>query len=269
MVMQIDVDFTDRPKSFTSFPLSIFKSRRAQAKSTNARQLHPTRPLKDRSPSRQRTSQSRGLPFPSLGQGDLAQGSLLLLASSSYLSVCLCLTVASCLLALYQHHTCCTRKQLPHITRSITFACRYVLTHSFTHPQRCQRKTRRRESLGGTWNPFPVPTPNSNSNSRPDSPSLRPRADIQDPAYDEVHPAITEQIFRTLRDAFARTDLAPDTLRGVVLHHIERPPRRTPEVVPETPRLIRMAETMSPIGIANVRITKHTIARASPNANSM
>jgi len=26
---------------------------------------------------------------------------------------------------------------------------------------------------------------------------------------------------------------------------------------------------MSPIGIANVRITKHTIARASPNANSM
>jgi hypothetical protein len=123
--------------------------------------------------------------------------------------------------------------------------------------------------LGGIWNPFPVPTPNIHL--PPDSPSLRSRADIQDPAYGQVPPAITHQIYSTLRHAFARTDLPSDTLRGVVLqvNHTARTSRNTPEVVAETPPTTRMAETMSPIGIANVRITNHAIARAPLDANSI
>jgi hypothetical protein len=248
--------------------LSIFKSRRAQAKSADARQLHPTRPLKDRSPSRQRTSHLGGLPFPLRSQGDLAQGSLLLLllALSSYLSV-----------SASQSHRACspsTNQHVLHVNNSNTaLAVSPSLdgTYSLTHPQRSQRKTRRRESLGGIWNPFPVPT-NTHLQLQlpPDSPSLRPRADIQDPAYNDVHPAITQQIFRSLRVAFGRTDLTPDTLRGVVLYHTEEPVRRrTSEPVAETRRLIKMAETMSPIGIANVRTVTYISARASPSTNNM
>ena len=121
--------------------------------------------------------------------------------------------------------------------------------------------------MGGLWNPFPVPAPNIHL--PPDSPSLRPRADNKDPAHGQVPPATTRQIFATLSYAFARTDLLPDALRGVVLHHTERTSRNIPEAVAETPPTVQMAETMSPIGIANVRITNRTIARVSPGANGM
>ena len=135
--------------------------------------------------------------------------------------------------------------------------------------------------MDGIWNPFPVPTPNIQL--PPDSPSLRPRADIQDPAYG-VPPAITQQINRTVQDTFNQPHNPAARLRGIVFQvdelprrtprnapqHAERTTRNIPEVVTETPRIIKMAETnMSPIGIANVRITKHPIARASPDANSM
>ena len=120
-----------RPKSFTSFPLSIFKSRGArpskvsQSQSQHRRQLHPTRPLQGRPSGRVRTNHLRGLPFPSLGQGDLAPGfagSLLLAPLSSCLTLCVSAShhsIASCLLASHPNLTCC-----PHVNNilSITFA---------------------------------------------------------------------------------------------------------------------------------------------------
>ena len=247
-----------RPKSFTS------------QSQQQRQQLHPTRPLQGRSSGRDCTNHFKGLPFPSRGQGDLApQGSLagsLLLAPSS--SCCLSLPLPLIILnrivparLIPTPHVLPTRQQLPQHHIRLT-----VSLHSLAALTGRDAKTRRRESLGGIWNPFPVPSPNIHL--PPDSPSLRPRADIPDPAYDQVPPAITQQIFGTLRYAFARTDLPPDTLRGVVLHHTERTSRNTPEVVAETPSTVKMAETMSPIGIANVRITNHAIARLSPDANS-
>jgi hypothetical protein len=122
--------------------------------------------------------------------------------------------------------------------------------------------------LGGIWNPFPVPSPNIQL--PPDSPSLRPRADNKHPAHDQLPPALTQQIYSTAQYAFARTDVPPETLRGIILRvDAKRTTRNPPEVIEETPPTIRMAETMSPIGIANVRITHHTSARASPDANSI
>lgn len=98
------------------------------------------------------------------------------------------------------------------------------------------------------------PFPRTDTQLSPDSPFALSRADIRNPAYNEVHPAVTQQIFSALEDAFHRRDLPEDTLRGVVLHHTEHPVRNIPEVVVQTPPRIAMAETMSPIGIANVRI---------------
>jgi hypothetical protein len=210
----------------------------------------------------------RGLPFPSRGQGDLAQGSLAVAGVVSWSS---CWSVSA---SESQSHRACS----PHTftsraahtsttpTPSPSLDGKLSLIHSAALPE---KHTRRRESLGGIWNPFPVPTPNINL--PPDSPSLRPRADIQHQADGQVPPAITQQIFRSLRYSFARTDLPPDALRGVVLqvNYTEPASRNTPEVVAETPPTTRMAETMSPIGIANVRITSHTIARASSDANGI
>lgn len=113
------------------------------------------------------------------------------------------------------------------------------------------------------------PFPRTNTHTSPDSPSLSSRADTHGSAYSEVHPAVTQQIFSALEDAFTRRDLPPDTLRGVVLHHTEPPARNTPEVVAESPLTIRMAETMSPIGIANVRITIMRPTDLSPDADRM
>jgi hypothetical protein len=122
--------------------------------------------------------------------------------------------------------------------------------------------------LGGIWNPFPVPSPNIQL--PPDSPSLRPRADNKHPAHDQLPPALTQQIYSTAQYAFARTDVPPETLRGIILRvDAKRTTRNTPEIIAETPPTIRMAETMSPIGIANVRIMHHTSACASPDANSI
>ncbi|KAM0707803.1 hypothetical protein Q7P35_004452 [Cladosporium inversicolor] len=163
-----------RSKSFTSFTRNLQKPRRPRkvSQSHRGRQLHPTRPLEDRSAGRESTNHLRGLPFPSRGQGDLAQKA--------------------------------------RISRA---------AHTSTTPTA--------------------------------SPSLD--------AYDQVPPAITQQIFDSLQYAFARTDLPPDTLRGVVLLHTERTPRNIPEVVAETPPTVRMAETMSPIGIANLPNQRHKI----------
>jgi hypothetical protein len=256
---------TGRPKSFTSFTRNLQKPRRPSkvSQSQRQRQLHPTRPLGDRPSGRVRSNHLRGLPFPSRGQGDLAQGSL---AVAGAVELCWSLSLPLILNRIVPArliptpHVLPTRIQQHHLR--LTVSC-----HS--SKALAEKHTRRRESLGGIWNPFPVPTPNINL--PPDSPSLRPRADNQDPAHDQVPPAITQQIYSTLRHAFARPDLPPDTLRGVVLqvNHTARTSRNTPEVVAETPPTTRMAETMSPIGIANVRITNHTTTRASSNANSI
>ena len=269
--MQVVVQCSYKPaRKVSQASLSIFKSRGARpskvSQSQHRRQLHPTRPLQGRPSGRVRTNHLRGLPFPSLGQGDLAPrvaGSLLLAPSSSCLTLCLCLSSLNRIVParlIPKPRVLPTRHQ--HLQHHIRLT---VSGHSSA--ALAERKTRRRESLGGIWNPFPVPTPNIHLPL--DSPSLRSRADNQEPAYDQVPPAITQQIFSTLRYAFARTDLPPDTLRGVVLQHTDRTSRNAPEIVAETPPTVTMAETMSPIGIANVRITKYTIARASPNANSM
>ena len=126
--MQVVVQCSYRPaRKVSQASLSIFKSRGARpskvSQSQHRRQLHPTRPLQGRPSGRVRTNHLRGLPFPSLGQGDLAPrvaGSLLLAPSSSCLTLCLSsIPIASCLLASYPNLTCC-----PHVnnTLSITFA---------------------------------------------------------------------------------------------------------------------------------------------------
>ena len=247
-----------RPKSFTS------------QSQQQRRQLYPTRPLEGRSSGRRCTNHFKGAPLsfartgrfgpPGFAGWFAVAGAVVeLLLVSVSASIILNRIVPARLIPT--PHVLPTRQQLPQHHIRLT-----VSLHSLAALTGRDAKTRRRESLGGIWNPFPVPSPNIHL--PPDSPSLRPRADIPDPAYDQVPPAITQQIFGTLRYAFARTDLPPDTLRGVVLHHTERTSRNTPEVVAETPSTVKMAETMSPIGIANVRITNHTIARLSPDANS-
>ena len=75
--MQVVVQCSYRPaRKVSQASLSIFKSRGARpskvSQSQHRRQLHPTRPLQGRPSGRVRTNHLRGLPFPSLGQGDLA-----------------------------------------------------------------------------------------------------------------------------------------------------------------------------------------------------
>lgn len=149
--------------------LSIFKSRRRGARpskvsqSQHRRQLHPARPLQGRSSGRASANHLRGLPFPSLGQGDLAPGfaGSLLLALSSSCCLSLCLINLNCIVParlIPKPHVLLTRQQhLQHHIR-LTVSCH----SSAALPQ---RKTRRRESLGGIWNPFPVSTPASISRS--------------------------------------------------------------------------------------------------------
>lgn len=160
---------TARPKSFTSFTLNLRKPRRPRkvSQSQHRRQLHPTRPLEDRSSGRGRTNHLRGLPFPSRGQGDLAQGSLAVAGVVSWSScwslphINLNRIVPACLIP--SPHVLLTRQQLLHHHLRLT-----VSVHSST-AQRSQRNTRgggRAWAEYGTLSPYQHPT----SISRPTRP---------------------------------------------------------------------------------------------------
>ena len=187
---------------------------------------------------------SEGSPFLSLARA-VGQGSWLLLALASCLSASASIPLHRAYLPHLQPHVLQLHKRfIQHHSRLLV--SRLLPDHS------SHEKTRRRQSLGGhgTLSQYPCLT-------LPASPSLRSRADPQDIAFEEAESAISQSIVRAVENAFTRPNSAPDTLRGVILRlrHDQIPPRNIPDPVSETtPPTITMAETMSPIGIANVCI---------------
>lgn len=166
---------TGRPKSFTSFTLNLQKPRRlskaSQSQSQRRRQLHPTRPLEDRPSGRACTNHLRGLPFPSLGQGDLAQGSLavagavveLLLVSVSALSVSASQSQSHRACSPHTHASRAAHTQTTTLTASPSLDGTCSLIHR-AHRER--RGGGRAWAEYGTLSPYHHPT----SNSRPTRP---------------------------------------------------------------------------------------------------
>ena len=129
-----------------------------QSQPKHRRQLHPTRPLEDRPSGRECTNHLRGLPFPSRGQGDLAQGSLAVagvVSWSSCWSLPLNLNRIVPARLTPSPHVLLTRQQLLHHHLRLTVSC-----HSST-AQRSQRNTRgggRAWAEYGTLSPYQHPT---------------------------------------------------------------------------------------------------------------
>jgi hypothetical protein len=143
---------TGRPKSFTSFTRNLQKPRRPSkvSQSQRQRQLHPTRPLGDRPSGRVRSNHLRGLPFPSRGQGDLAQGSL---AVAGAVELCWSLSLPLILNRIVPArliptpHVLPTRKQHPQHHLRLT-----VSVHSSTA---LTEKDAAAGELGRNMEPFP------------------------------------------------------------------------------------------------------------------
>jgi len=87
------------------------------------------------------------------------------------------------------------------------------------------------------------------------SPSSQTPTDILGPAYHDSH-HLEDRPLALIRENVANVRRTPSTLRGVALeiHEQPQPSRDISRSADSGPLIHTMAETMSPIGIANVRI---------------
>ena len=106
------------------------------------------------------------------------------------------------------------------------------------------------------------PFPRTDQNLSSASPSSQTPTDIAEPAYRDSHP-IEDRLIALIRENVTHVHDSPSTLRGVALEICEepQPPRDTSGRVDSVPLIHTMAETMSPIGIANVRIADSNSSR--------
>lgn len=108
----------------------------------------------------------------------------------------------------------------------------------------------------------PFPRTDHNLSSASPSSSQTP-TNITEPAFRDSHP-IEDRLVALIRENITHVHRSPSTLRGVALEICEerqpppqpqpQPPRDTSRRLDSVPLIHTMAETMSPIGIANVRI---------------
>ena len=105
------------------------------------------------------------------------------------------------------------------------------------------------------------PFPRTDHDLSSASPSSETPTNIAQPVYHDSHP-LEHRLVELIRDNVTHVNRSPSLLRGVALEIVERPqpqpqpPRDSSRRVGSVPLHI-MAETMSPIGIANVRIAHH------------
>ena len=103
------------------------------------------------------------------------------------------------------------------------------------------------------------PFPRTDHDLSSASPSSETLTNIAQPVYHDSHP-LEHRLVELIRDNVTHVNRSPSLLRGVALEIVERPqpqpPRDSSRRVGSVPLHI-MAETMSPIGIANVRIAQH------------
>lgn len=94
------------------------------------------------------------------------------------------------------------------------------------------------------------------------SPSSQTPTNIAHPAYHDLHP-VEQNLVALIREEVSRVHRSPTTLRGVALELIAppQPSRDISRRVDSGPIIPTMAETMSPIGIANVRIPGSDVPR--------
>jgi hypothetical protein len=107
------------------------------------------------------------------------------------------------------------------------------------------------------------PFPRTDHDLSSASPSSETPTNTAHPAYHDSHP-LENRIVALIRENVAHVTRSPSQLHGVALEIVEHPQPQPPQPPRDTRRrvasvpLYKMAETMSPIGIANVRIADST-----------